>query len=590
MGFPIQTGLSEVDGAGNHTGYTYEYLEEIAQYTGWSYEFVEIPGSLDDSLTAMYEMLERGELDLMGGTAYTDSMAEILDYIPQNYGMAYTVLFVPEENTTITQRNLPGFHGLRVAALERAENRQKELEEFCRANGIEYELVLCRTDEERFAALAEGRADAILDVDMNWKEGLRTVAQFSPRPYYFVTTKGNTDIVRRMNAAIADIDSADPYFSTTLYERYFGSGQGENLFLSDDERAFVDQLDPLRVGVQLNKAPFMYREEETGELRGISLDLLSSVAQATGLEFQWVPAEDQAEMDRLLAGGEIDLVAGMSYDYGLARERGVSMTRPYVSAQYIMLLGAGVNEESQTGLRLALPSDLTYDGGMPESVTFYDDLESCIEAVRQGRADYTYGDGYTVQYFVNQGRYRSIRLVPQTYEPHKVCVGLVRPSSEVLLTILNKGILSITDENLQSIIYQNTVYQQEATLWDLVEADPGGALALVVGLAGLIIAALAALLYSRMRRIRQDALDLKKHYELYALSNEQFFEYDFLRDTLTVSHKAGDKGVRTIARTGFQAAEDGQTRYWRDVFWSLLRDREDGSEDIRCPAPGTGCG
>ena len=34
VAYPIQAGLTGFDEYGNYSGYTYEYLEEIAQYTG----------------------------------------------------------------------------------------------------------------------------------------------------------------------------------------------------------------------------------------------------------------------------------------------------------------------------------------------------------------------------------------------------------------------------------------------------------------------------------------------------------------------------------------------------------------------------
>lgn len=67
VGYPIQLGMTEVDEQGNYSGYTYEYLEEIAQYTGWDYEFVQVEGDLNESLVTLMDMLEKGEIDLMGG-------------------------------------------------------------------------------------------------------------------------------------------------------------------------------------------------------------------------------------------------------------------------------------------------------------------------------------------------------------------------------------------------------------------------------------------------------------------------------------------------------------------------------------------
>lgn len=70
VGYPIQLGMTEVDEQGNYSGYTYEYLEEIAQYTGWDYEFVQVEGDLNESLVTLMDMLEKGDIDLMGGMLY----------------------------------------------------------------------------------------------------------------------------------------------------------------------------------------------------------------------------------------------------------------------------------------------------------------------------------------------------------------------------------------------------------------------------------------------------------------------------------------------------------------------------------------
>ena len=70
VGYPIQPGFTEIDRNGNYSGYTYDYLQELAQYAGWEYEFVRISGDINDAISKTMEMLENGELDLMGGTVY----------------------------------------------------------------------------------------------------------------------------------------------------------------------------------------------------------------------------------------------------------------------------------------------------------------------------------------------------------------------------------------------------------------------------------------------------------------------------------------------------------------------------------------
>lgn len=90
VGLSRPAGLTDFDEFGNYSGYTYEYLEEIAQYTGWDYEFVQVPGTMDDSLSALMGMLQEGEIDLMGAMLYTEQMGEMFDYASHNYGVVET--------------------------------------------------------------------------------------------------------------------------------------------------------------------------------------------------------------------------------------------------------------------------------------------------------------------------------------------------------------------------------------------------------------------------------------------------------------------------------------------------------------------
>lgn len=75
----------------------------------------------------------------------------------------------------------------------------------------------------------------MLSTSMEFMEGLRTVARFSPRPFYFVSTKGKTDLLNQLDKALQSIEQADPYFSASLYEQYFNPPNTE-LWLTSEEK------------------------------------------------------------------------------------------------------------------------------------------------------------------------------------------------------------------------------------------------------------------------------------------------------------------------------------------------------------------
>ena len=78
----------------------------------------------------------------------------------------------------------------------------------------------------------------------------------------------------------------------------------------------------------------------------------------------------------------------------------------------------------------------------------------------KGEADYTYMDAYTAQYYVNMPEYQNLKMIPQSYEPRKICFGVAKAGDPQLLSILNKCINTISEEDSQAIINSNTLQKQ----------------------------------------------------------------------------------------------------------------------------------
>lgn len=458
VAYPIQKKLTDIDEAGNYCGYTYEYLEEIAQYTGWDYEFVQVKGDLNEQLVTLMDMVERGEVDLMGDMLYSEAMGERFDYASHSYGVSETVLQVPVENASEVQINSQVMQTLRVAVLNAKGRMAQELEDYCKMNLIEPVYVLCEDNQGQLEAVRSGRADVLLNVSLNYIEGVRTIARFAPKPFYFVMPK-DAGIAVELSQAILDIEQSDPYFSTALLEKYFSSAT-PTLQLTQKERAYIAQSEPVRVGVPGHQPPYQYRDGDSGKLSGISIDLLQAISEKTGLRFEYVYAESAAALNRLSSNGEIDLVAGVPYQYETAQAQNLSMTRPYVSAQYILVTTAKYGKQNVVGKRLALPASALYANRAAGEVIYCADTAACFKAIRDGKADYTYVDAYTAQYFINLPAYSALKLAPQTFSQHRVCYGVVKPGKRELLGILNKAIVTMPTEELQALVNRNTIMPQ----------------------------------------------------------------------------------------------------------------------------------
>ncbi len=584
VGFPLQPGLTEVDANNHYNGYSYEYLQEIAQYTGWDYEFVQLPGDLNEVLATMVDMLQRGELDLLGGMVYNDQLAQVFDFPNDNYGTAYTVLGVLEENTAINTINFQSLHTLRIAVLKTATKRNAEVQVFCQKNGITPTFIPCADEEEQVEALQENRADVLVGIDLLQYPGIRTVARFNPQPYYLATTKGNTDIINQINMAMLKINETDPYLTSRLYEKYFNN-QPPKLYLSDTEKAYIQKKKTVRIALESPIMPFQDYDDNTNTYIGITPDLLHQITQNTGLQFTFVPFTEYSQLKELLQNKEVDAVAGFQYDYDLAQDYYVALTRPYLSSPTVMIINKNIKNTNLKDKTLALSPDYPVQNKYGSQVIFFPTVQDCLKAVQYGQADYSYGNAYAVQYYANQAVYRHISLIPQPDIIQHLCFGLAKPVDQNLLSIFNKAINSIPDYTMQGIIYSNTMNaRKEITFSAFIAANPN-ALAIFSLLALLVICVLLWNLHGRIKINRRIALEHERYIQLSELSNEYLFEYDFQKNRLLMSEKNAQKfnGQPEQAPDAENVCKDqGSAAEIEQQILNQIKDQKDGTKDFCC--------
>ena len=90
------------------------------------------------------------------------------------------------------------------------------------------------------------------------------------------------------------------------------------------------------MGVLKNQPPYQYLGED-GQEKGMALDFLAYVSEHTGLSFELVYYDTPEQAYEAAQNQEVSLVACMPYEYALARSKGVSMSRAYLSSQYLLV-------------------------------------------------------------------------------------------------------------------------------------------------------------------------------------------------------------------------------------------------------------
>ncbi len=545
VAYPIQEGLTEVNDQGVFSGYTYEYLQELAQYAGWTYEFVQVEGTEDEQILALMEMVQRGEVDLMGATLYSQEFAQTYVYASHGYGEVQTALKVLADTEQTEKLDVSVAQTFRIAVRSTTGSQVTALEEYCSMTRTTPVLVECVDEEDMVQALRDGRADMLLDSSMNKSDELSTMVTFFPRQFYFITGL-NTDpsIMEELNGAMSRLNHVDPHFQSNLYNKYFAN-QTYTFSLTAEERAYTEQNHNLQVGV-VEYPPFQYRDEESGVFKGISIGLLDRITEMTGLQFQYVEADSMVALYEMAASGEIDIVASMSRDYNVAEHYGLSMTHAYATMPRIMMHNENIDGTNVAGKRLAISREVIYQGYFVGAPTYYDTPVDCVWAVKNKEADYTYINAYTAQYFTNLPEFNRLKMVPQTYANYQTCFGLAASANHTLFNLLNKVLLSISSEEMQEIIYENTLLSQRLDIGDVIRQNPLASLSICVAIFGVIVALLLIILRQHTQAAKTAALELQKHMRLYAASNDVIFEYDYKKDLLMVNLPEKENDQRRV--------------------------------------------
>lgn len=370
VAYPIQQNLSELDENGNYDGYLTEYLEMIAEIAGWKITYLTYSDlSSDDQMMQALEDVKNGDADLLGGLLYNDALAEQYLYPKNSCGAVYTTLETLETNYRLKDTNYMETPILRVAILKNATARNQEVAQFAENMGLTCEYISCETREEQIAALENETADVMTNVSLTFLPGMKTLASFSPRPYYYVTGQGGEDLIEELDAALEKIDRTAPYFQTRLQSEYFSTTLTQ-FTLSEQERAYVAEHDAIEVLVCPRHAPLSFLNSK-GELCGIAVSIMDEIGKTIGVEIHYHQLEAEQNLQEQMATGQYDLLIGPPNSSEFAIDNRLIASNQYLETNLTMFVNKAALDKPQSECVRAVNREFPVLSGYPyESVKY----------------------------------------------------------------------------------------------------------------------------------------------------------------------------------------------------------------------------
>lgn len=505
VAFPENEGLSETHEDGTRSGALYDWFIEIAKYTGWKYEFIE--GEPQE----LMEMLAEGEIDIMGGMYDLPSLETKYFYPRYSIGTSGSLLIKRSTDSSIQNFDAGTLNGKTIGVFKNAAAKIKQLEYFLSFSSVSCDLAEYENGDDLGPALDRGEVDLILGGDVDVSDKRVVAAQFGSQPYYIVGWIGAAELNEQLDEAIASIYMANGNFANEVHDKYYSQYYDNTIVLTEEDEEFIRGSAPVKVALMKDGYPLSYTVK--GEQKGVCQDTFQKISKLTGLEFEFVYADDYQGMLELVENGKADLVGSFMDVESAAQSHGMVLTKKYVDLDVVILK----NKKS------SYPSDdlvlaLVEGRGVPEEITpgeirYYHTFEQCISAVDKGEADVTFVPSASMESLFYTNYYTQIAIVATNVDKREISVAVPEPVNVQLFSVLNKAINAISEGEMSNIVSQNllSVGESKMTMKSMIYSNPL-AFILIIG-AILVLCMLLIVFYARFKmknRVMEVQLDRAK--------------------------------------------------------------------------------
>ena len=331
--------------------------------------------------------------------------------------------------------------------------------------------------------------------------------------------------------------------------------------LSEEEQAYCERVVEITIGCPINNCPMLFENEQTGQLEGITIDILDMISETTGLTFRYQALPSGSVTYKDLQRLDVDIVACVEANDTNKHALGIVLTDSYLHAAKVFVCKKGTEFNPNGAMTIAVNSgsqtlEEVIQKQYPQfQVLFCNSSDEALAALLSGKADAVLQNQYTTERILRKPIYENLRIVATASIGDSQCLGCFVPIGEnrqniisddtaLLISILNKGIENLDQSQVSfSIIRETSENAYQFTIWDTMYRYR-------FAMIGLFISMLFILVLLRKNRIlhkkRREQIETQKRAKELAAINAQMEEQQLL---LMDALKRAEEGNR--AKTSF---------------------------------------
>lgn len=276
--------------------------------------------------------------------------------------------------------------------------------------------------------------------------------------FSFAATRQNTPLLHLVNAALRAIPSTE---QMAIARRWNAGGVSisgtHQVQFSVEEQRWLAQHPRLKVIINEDFLPFTFFDEQQ-RFRGLSADVIAKISLRTGLKFDPQKGGSVDEMITRVNQGNADLLAALTPS--IDRQARVSFSRPYLSTPFVLVTRNRVNSPNSlqdlSGKRLAIikgnASREMIERQFPQvQIVEAQSLDDAFSLLAKGSVDASVSTLVSARYLISRNYPDQLRISATVGARAAQLAFAVDRSSPILLSILNKALLSISPEEMDEL-------------------------------------------------------------------------------------------------------------------------------------------
>lgn len=509
VGYVDYKGYEEGGETGHKTGYGYEYLQRISYLAGWRYEYVY------GNFSELFDMLQRGEIDLMGDISFTEERAERINYSSYPMSKEYYYLVRDADNSAIRVSDFSSLDGMTIAVTHNSFQAGL-LAEWLESSNVHAEVLSLSGSQAVAESLESGKSDAIVITKTSNNSQYMTIANIGYSEVYFGVSKSRTDLLEDINEALYIIQTTDPMYNDKVTSKY-ASFRDTDMTLSEMELAYLAKHGELRIGYLRDYLP-LTATGENGETAGLlpqlTGELLGILDAGDSLSVSYAEYSTMTALTEAIRSGEIDAGFPFLSDFWYTEQRDLCGSLPVASSPVSLVC---LDENTLESIHTLAVTDsgalqVAYASlWLPQCEIIYcDSQEECLKRVLEHEADGCLLLSSRANYYLDFPKYDALHSVHCAHNAD-FSFEFARESNGLLM-LFDRAIstMNMTDmlDSMNSYLPTRSSYSLEDFIQEhsLVLASAGAGISLLIAGLFLLYILMSRRIRSELSRARNEAL------------------------------------------------------------------------------------